>query len=759
MRGLNRPLIFLLFFVSGFCGLLYQVVWTRLAFASFGITTPVFSVVISVFMLGLSLGSWAGGKGVGLLVSRTRWSAAVFYAIAELAIGIGAFAVPYLFGMGEHLLLLVGEAGSLRYLFFSAVALALSILPWCIFMGTTFPFMMAYVREQEPGNAESFSYLYLANVLGAMSGTLLTAFVLVEALGFRHTLWVAAVGNFVIAALSLRLGMQSPVRESLPRSNEPAAGEGSRREETQAGASSETRLQPETGALAWLLAIRQRGRLMAWLLFATGFASMAMEVVWIRSFGPVLKTQVYSFALVVAAYLGATFLGSLLYRSHLRKSCPRPTAELIGLLCATVLLPILLNDPRLVKANWQWDADPLSVVILLVSISPFCAILGYLTPRLIDDYAGGDPAKAGRAYAVNVLGCILGPLFASYLLLPRIGERYALLLLGLPFLVFYFLMRDTARRKVNWGMGLSVAVLLIWALFFATNYEDHLLKTEKRTAVRRDYAASVISFGESREKHLLVNGVGMTSLTPVTKFMVHLPLALHQGRPTSALIICFGMGTSYRSALSWDLPTTAVELVPSVVDAFDFYHPDASRVRQNPQGRIVIDDGRRFLKRTQEKFDVIVVDPPPPPEAAGSSLLYSEQFYELIKQHLKPNGILQAWLPGGDPALAFAVLRSIRQAFPHIRCFGSVESLGTHVLASMDPIPLRTAHEMAGRLPAKAARDLMEWSSAPNAAAYFEEVISQESSIDRALHPDPSIRITDDQPYNEYYLLRKWDLY
>ena len=62
MSPSRRPLLFLLFFVSGFCGLLYQVVWTRLAFASFGIIMPVLSVVISLFMLGLSLGAWLGGR-------------------------------------------------------------------------------------------------------------------------------------------------------------------------------------------------------------------------------------------------------------------------------------------------------------------------------------------------------------------------------------------------------------------------------------------------------------------------------------------------------------------------------------------------------------------------------------------------------------------------------------------------------------------------------------------------------------------------
>src|SRR5215471_5821808 len=175
-----RPLLFLFFFLSGFCGLLYQIVWTRMAFASFGIITPVLSVVISVFMLGLALGSWAGGRWIGHLVRRTGRSAVIFYAIAELIIGLGAFAVPGLFALSERWLLWAGQSNSVIYLFFSAVSLALSILPWCVFMGTTFPFMMAFVREQDVNNTQSFSFLYLANVLGAMAGTSLTAVFFVE---------------------------------------------------------------------------------------------------------------------------------------------------------------------------------------------------------------------------------------------------------------------------------------------------------------------------------------------------------------------------------------------------------------------------------------------------------------------------------------------------------------------------------------------------------------------------------------------------
>jgi spermidine synthase len=246
----------------------------------------------------------------------------------------------------------------------------------------------------------------------------------------------------------------------------------------------------------------------------------------------------------------------------------------------------------------------------------------------------------------------------------------------------------------------------------------------------------------------------MTLLTPITKYMVHLPLALHAGKPESVLIICFGMGTTYRSALAWDIETTAVELVPSVTKALGFYHADAEQIIKHPKGTIVVDDGRRFLKRTPNQFDVIVIDPPPPVMAAGSSLLYSTEFYDLAKNHLKPNGILQTWIPRKDIEMAAPVLRSVCDSFPYIRCFNSLEYGGYHILASMQPIVVGTAAEVATRIPRGAKRDLLEWSSSQDLVADLNEVLSHPVSLPQVLNPDPRVRITDDRPYNEYFLLR-----
>ena len=731
LRRFTRCVVFLLFLLSGFSGLVYQVVWVRMAFASFGIIIQVLSVVLSVFMLGLSVGAWAGGRSIGFLVRKTGASALWFYAGTELLIGVGAFAVPALFAIEQQLLLSAGEADSTRYLFLSALALGVTILPWCIFMGATFPFVMAFLRQQDNRNSESFSFLYVANVLGAMAGTLLSAFVLVELLGLRHTLWVAAGSNFTVATIAALLASRSvarirptPIAADISEAVQPCS--------------------PPHHANRFILS----------LLFLTGFAALGMEVMWTRAFTPVLGTEVYSFALILFVYLAATFFGACLYRLDLRRNSVRSLAVLLSMVSVAVFLPIVLNDLRLFITPSQTMAKWSGAVVLL-SICPFCAALGYLTPRLIDSYGLGDPARAGGAYALNVLGCILGPLVASYLLLPWVGERIGLVVLGVPFVLLFVFATQSLPAWYRWPNAALSIVLLICSVTYSVDFARFVAQNSDKTEIRRDYAASVVSTGHGFQRQLFVNGMGMTALAPATKFMAHLPLMLHDGESNTVLIICFGMGTTYRSALSWNVQTTAVELVPGVKDAFAFYHADAPQVLKNPKGRIVVDDGRRFLNRTREKFDVIVIDPPPPVEAAGSSLLYSEEFYAAARARLNPNGIVAAWVPVGAPDSGQAILRSLVNSFPFVRCFVSIENSGVHMLASREPIPNLSAIQASARIPAAAAIDLLEWAPSQDLASYINEVLSKEFQIETVLNPDSKIKITDDRPYNEYYFLRR----
>lgn len=736
-----RPIAFLLFVASGFCGLLYQVVWLRLAFADFGIVTPVLSVLLSVFMLGLALGSWLGGRVGNALTRRSAGAAAVGYGIAEFGIGAGALVVPWAFGVGEAWLRGLGEASSASYLGASAVVITLSILVFTTLMGATFPLMMAFLRAATKGDEETFSYLYLGNVVGAMAGALTTALVLIELLGFRQTLLVAAALNVIIGVVAMlmpRLARGAGEAAEQPRKLASALAEGAR---------------PGEG----------RGLRLS-LLFATGFTSMAMEVVWTRAFTPVLQTTIYAFAAVLTTYLFATWVGSALYRLHLRRGRAADAATLLPLLFLAALLPLVCNDPR-------WHDAP---IVVLLSLVPISLLLGYMTPQLVDEHARGEPGAAGAAYAVNVLGCILGPLFSGYVLLPLVGVKWALLSMALVYPLF--LLAVASRRRVL-DLAVKVAALgaLLLAIFSTRTHEDP--SVYDHAEVRRDSTASVVAFGEGMKKRLLVNGVGITELVPETMVMAHLPLVMRGSMPESTCVICFGMGTTFRSLLAWPGKATAVELVPSVVESFGFFWEDAEEHLAMPGARVVVDDGRRFLSRTEEKFDLITIDPPPPVEAGGSSLLYSSEFYEVLKQRLTPTGVLQQWFPGGEKEIAKAVINTLNDAFPHLQIIESfrappegfvapsyeLQSRGLHLLASFQPLERPSIQEAIERMPKAAREDMLWWGEAATGGQVKDLATCWSFILDPArvvpvesmLPEDRSIKITDDRPYNEYFWLRR----
>lgn len=735
--GYRKHILFSLFLVSGFCGLLYQVVWLRLAFAAFGVITPVVSIVVSVFMLGLAVGSWAGGWAITPLSRRTRISAIWYYAATQLALGLGALAVPRLFALAENRLLAAGGMDSLNYLVFSGAALASAILPWCILMGFTFPLGMAFVREIGENDPASFSFLYLANVIGAMGGAFLTGIVLIELLGFPGTLKLGALCNAALALAAAGLGAATPFQEisSAPERVSSAPAGPTRRD------------GPAFLAPA--------------ILFATGFVSMAMEVVWTRAFTPALRTTVYAFSALLTTYLLATWIGSWIYRRHVRQARALPARVLVGLLSPLACLPVLLNDPRI---NFSF-LRPLALsphvptllraLVVVASIMPFCGLLGYLTPGLVDRHSAGDPRAAGVAYAINTLGCILGPLVAAYGLLPNLGVRHSLVLLAAPFVVFYAAMARAGRARAVEVTALSgLAALAAGAsLGIARSYEDG--RAHGPGAIRRDATATSFATGSGLKKELFVNGISMTYMTPITKVMAHLPLAFLERTPESALNLCLGMGTSFRSLLSWDIEVVAVELVPGVRDLLGFFFEDADRLLANPKAQIVIDDARRYLRRTPRNFDVITIDPPPPVEAASSSLLYSEEFYRIVAARLNDDGILQQWFPGGEKLTGQAMARALVRVFPYVKVFHSIEDWGYHFLASKKPLRTPSAEEFAARLPPSAAQDLVEWGPALDPLSFAREILRREIHLDRVLPPDFHISITDGRPYNEYFLLRR----
>jgi spermidine synthase len=714
---------FIFFFISGLCSIVYELVWLRLAMAQFGVTTALTSIVLSMFMGGLGLGSWAAGSLVRTYGKRLTVHPLKLYGLTELLIGCSALVVPLQLSYGHRLLeemAAQAAVSSAAFYLASGAWLAVTLVPWCACMGATIPLVMFAIRSEAGRDSRrSFSFLYVANVVGAIAGAVLAP-LLIELGGFHATLRVGACLNAAIAVSAFALAFAS---KGVSRGDAVAAT-----------------TAPSAGF--------ERSRAPLLLLFLTGLTTMGMELIWIRLFTPYIGPVVYAFAIILVAYLLATFLGSRIYRWWSSRGRRESELAWIALVPAGMLV-LVTSDVRLVLG---------SSGRVFLGVTPFAAVMGFLTPMLVDRWSAGDPDRAGKAYGINVLGCIVGPLLSGFVLLPFLGESWSTLVLTLPWLAMAIRAAFAAKsgwvtRAAAFGAAVATVAILFFTQDFATQYPQR--------EVLRDSTATVIATGEGMSKRLIINGVNITSMVPIPKMMAHLSLASLAQPPHNALVICFGMGTTFRSAMAWGIPTTAVDLVPSVPKLFTYYHRDGGKVLALPGARVVIDDGRRYLERSPEEYDAIIIDPPPPVQAAGSSLLYSEDFYAVAKKRLRPGGILQQFLPDGvnpanDNQLKASVARALQNSFAYVRIFQWNGRLGWHFLASSEPIPTRSAAELTDRMPAAAIDDMLEWGPEKTAEKQFDLLLSRETKPEQMIALSPQTpALQDDHPINEYYLLRR----
>src|SRR5205807_188150 len=236
---------------------------------------------------------------------------------------------------------------------------------------STFPLLMGVIERTSEHKAErSFSYLYVANVFGALLGTLVSAFVLIELMGFQGTLHVAATLNGALAAAAFFVSSAGLSSRSAPNSPPPAVDH------------------------KIIYGLPRNSALL--MLFTTGLVSMGMEVIWIRQLTPYLGNVVYAFAGILATYLFSTLVGSHDYRSWVHSHKPDESASAWALLAVFAVVPLIAADPLvpLRIGTVELSGIRLSAIVL------FCALTGFLTPLLVDSSSSGDPERAGTAYAV-----------------------------------------------------------------------------------------------------------------------------------------------------------------------------------------------------------------------------------------------------------------------------------------------------------------------------------------------------------------------
>jgi hypothetical protein len=250
----------------------------------------------------------------------------------------------------------------------------------------------------------------------------------------------------------------------------------------------------------------------------------------------------------------------------------------------------------------------------------------------------------------------------------------------------------------------------------------------------------------------------MTVLTVDAKLMPVLPLMLRP-QSTGALTVAFGMGSAYRGAIIAGLHTKAVELVPSVPEMFGYFYPDASQILADPNGQVLITDGRNHVELTTDRYDIIVTDPPPPIFSSGASVISSLEYYQAGRDHLNPGGVMMQWQPWGSTMVEFqAQLRTFRSVFPHMMLVFGPGGYGLYMLGSDQPLTFdeATMREVLAR--PGILQDISSAYDSPEHTidGWIRRIDSlrwiSDGQVDAFVGSGPLI--TDDHPLQEYFLIR-----
>ncbi len=754
---LQRLTVPVVFFFSGMAGLVYQIIWMRLIYPFFGITTHTVIVITSAFMTGLGLGSIIATK-----IVRKGQNNLLIYGVLELIIGITAVFMPHIFKLIEQIYLnssLINLTGSWLLVFKFIVVFTAILIPTTA-MGITLPVLVEFSKNSGGTLSKRLSRLYSINTFGAMTGALVTGFFLIELFGLGGT-------NRLAAAISITLGICALLISKSVKTNFKKTD----------------MVKYEVLHANLLLTPNQRNFLITAFAFS-GTISMAYETTWVRLLTPYTGTYVYAFSIILTVILFGIAFGSMLYKS-LSKYFNYPTISfslleyLIGI--STFASLAIMSLPVVVPVELRLFFVLVPPSILMGLIFPIISSVSInsgvsntnmrsiaRTNRKVYFWEKSEGSFIGFIYGANTLGCTLGPLLTGFLLLPIFGTVRTILILSTTNIIIALaalLVSDLGKiRKIFFtSLYLFSSLSLLWILTYRHwsllqgNYKlilNKFVKEDYKYSYLEDETASVIA-GKSpdgRSYHLLVDGIGMSIYSDVTKLMAHLPITIHP-KPKEFLIICFGIGTTYRSALTYDIDVDAVELVPSVVSMFPIFFNDTDRILSNPRGRIIINDGRNYLKTTGRRYDIVQIDPPPPVNSAGTTILYSKDFYKDAKSVLKEGGFVFSWIYKGTTAEDLKILiKTFSDSFTYAYIFKSPKNDGYYLLGSVNPVEINSdkIHGVLDQNP-DAKRDLNEnnfWDSERILSLYMGD----NGFIDTLTGNAKTV--TDDQPITEYFLIR-----
>lgn len=702
------PVLLLLFVGSGCAALIYEVVWFQLLQLVIGSSAVSLAVLLGVYMGGMCLGSLLLPK----FVPRERHPLKL-YALIEAGIGacglLVFYAVPQIdrvYAAMYSVIAVNGFAGVLL----RGVICALFLLAPTLLMGASLPAMARWVESSREGVAW-LGFFYGGNIVGAVIGSMLAGFYLLRLFDMSVATWTAVAINAAVAVIGFALagladysvGTEVAEVETAPETSEMIADA--------------IPLQPEQPAT----------RSVYVAIALSGFCALGAEVVWTRLLSMMLGATVYTFSIILAVFLAGLGVGSSAGAALAKKlKNPRIVLGVCQFLLAaatawaayaiSTLIPSADFDPT-VPVN-PLDVFRLDLVRCTWAILPSACLWGASFPLALAALArrsetgneADSGALVGKTYAANTAGAILGALAFSMILIPASGtqqaERWLVIMSAVSAIIA--LARSISFANVVKAVAVAAAAAaLAWtvkpvpwlALGYGRRMNQYVSYNSKPLFIGEGMNSSiVVSEYPNGTRYFHVSGkVEATTETfdmRLQRMLGHLS-AMFVKKPESVLVVGFGAGVT---AGTFVLHPTVKKIVISEIEPLipptstKYFKEQNYDVLHDPRTEIHYDDARHFVLTTKDKFDVITSDPIHP-WVKGTSTLYSKEYFELCKQHLKPGGVVTQWVPlyESDFDTIKSEFATFFSVFPHGTIWNSdVKNEGYDVvlIGQADPEPL-----------------------------------------------------------------------
>ena len=713
--ALSRRMLFGIFTVSGFSGLIYESIWSHYLKLFLGHAAYAQTLVLAIFMGGMALGAWLAAR-----YSLKIRNLLLGYAAVELITGILALIFHNVYSGATSLALdsiipSIGNASAIHA--FKWALGALLILPQSILLGTTFPLISGGVIRRFPeGSGETLAMLYFTNSLGAALGVLASGFVLIGLVGLPGTVMTAGLMNVLLALFVWVMARDQP-------GNAPASA-------------------PVAPAAVSSAPASPVVRIVLFAAFLAGLASFVYEIAWIRMLSLVLGASTHAFELMLSAFILGLALGGFWIRRRI-EGFQRPLrvlAVMFALMAALAALTLPAYGfafEVMSGAMRMFNTTPpgyvgfnmTSHLIAAAMMLPTTIVAGMTLP-LMTHYllrTGSGEQAIGRVYAANTVGAIFGVLLAVHFLLPFVGVKGAIIV-GAVFqsVIALLLFRSEAPegRSVFAMSGIAASVALVALLAVVVKldparmasgvyrYGAVSIPSDAKVTFLRDGKTATITL--TRQGNIVVistngkpdagvnMGEGAGTTDEITMSVAAaLPLAIH---PSPKRVANIGVGSGLTSHVVLTSPLVevldSIEIEPAMVQAARIgFESRVKNFFHDPRSKIHYEDAKTFFAAANQKYDVIISEPSNP-WVSGVASLFSGEFYAHVKRYMAPGALLVQWVQiyETDITVVASIAKALGPNFADYVIYNTDNSNILIVASADGPVPAMRAEVFQGAL-------------------------------------------------------------